>query len=278
MWRLVARKDVRDAIRERQLHVGVGLFLVVGLLAGFMYGDSIPRTAPGDPGLGFLGILVGASLFLVPITALMYAQGRIVDKRSRGELVVLLGMPFSRRDVVLGSLAGRVAITSIVLAVFYAAATGVAALMLAPIPLGRILAFLAVFAVFGGLFVAIGTALSAGLSGTTRAAIGAVGVYLFFLFRIHDLVWSLTLSAVYGSRGVPETLGVLAVQFGPFTALRNVVVGVYPEIAGAFGYFGGTPPTELTLAATPAVGLVVLVAWTVGPLYLGLRRFEGADL
>ncbi|NHN43530.1 ABC transporter permease subunit [Halorubellus sp. JP-L1] len=278
MWRLVARKDVRDSIRERHLHIGAGLFTIVGLIAGFVYADSYDPTYVDQPGVQFLGVLVGVSLFLVPITALMLAQGRIVDKRSRGELVVLLGMPFSRRDVVVGSLAGRAAVTAAVVACLFAFATGVAALMLAPIPLARLVAALVVFAAFGALFVSIGTGISAAVAGTTRAAVGAVGVYLFFVFRLHNIVWELLVKGVYGADNVPRALMPVVAQLGPFAALRNVVVGIYPPIAGAFGYFGGPPPTDITLFATPSVGVLVLALWATVPLYLGLQRFEGADL
>lgn len=278
MWRLIARKDVEDSVRERQLHIGVGLFAIVGLIAGYIYASSYDPAYVDRPDLQFLGVLVGVALFLAPITGIMLAQGRIVDKRSRGELVVLLGMPFSRRDVVLGSVAGRFAVTAAVVSCLFAFATGVAALMVAPIPLLRILAALAVFVAFAGVFVAIGIAISAAVAGTTRAAVLAVGVYLFFVFRLHDIAWSLFVNGVYGTRNAPEALLPVAAQLGPFTALRNVVVGVYPEIAGAFAYFGGTPPTELTALAQPAVGFVVLLAWASAPLYAGLQRFEDADL
>lgn len=278
MWRLVARKDVRDSVRERQLHVGVGLFAVVGVVAGYLYASNYDPAYVERPGLQFLGVLVGAALFLAPIAALMLAQGRIVDKRSRGELVVLLGLPFSRRDVVLGSLAGRLAVTGVVVTCLFAFATGVAAVMLAPIPLGRLVAVLAVFVAFAGIFVALGTAISAAVSGTTRAAVLAVGTYLFFVFRLHDVLWRLLVNGVYGTRSAPADLVPVAAQFGPFAALRNVVVGVYPEIGGAFSYFGGRPPTDATLLAEPSVGVVVLVVWATAPLYLAFERFQGADL
>jgi len=278
MWRLVARKDAADSVRERQLHIGVALFAVVGLVAGYVYASNYDPAYVDRPGLQFLGVLVGAALFLAPITGIMLAQGRIVDKRSRGELVVLLGMPFSRRDVVLGSLAGRFAVTAAVVSCLFAFATGVAALMVAPIPLLRILAALVVFVAFAGIFVAIGTAISAAVSGTTRAAVLAVGVYLFFVFRLHVIAWALFVNGVYGARNAPEALLPVVAQLGPFSALRNVVVGIYPEIAGAFGYFGGAPPTDVTALAQPAVGFVVLIVWATAPLYAGLQRFEGADL
>jgi ABC-2 type transport system permease protein len=277
MWELIARKDFDDAIRERQLHVGVGLFVVVGLFAGWLYGDSNHAATATDPGLALVGILTAASLFLVPITGLMLAQGRIVDKRSRGELVVLLGMPFSRRDVVTGSLASRIAITAIVVLSLFATATGIAALLVAPLPLLRLLGVLVVFVVFAAIFVAVGIGISAGASGTTRAAIIAVGFYLFWLFRLHDIVWGFLLSIAYFRRP-PAGLRALVAQFGPFSALRNVVAGIYPPLTDAFAYFGGQPPTGVTLAAEPAIGVLVLAFWATVPLYVGLHRFEEADL
>lgn len=282
MWRLIARKDAKDAVRERQLYLGTGLFALVGLLAGYLYGDAYDpayEAATGnDPGLQFLGILVGAALFLAPIAALMLAQGRIVDKRARGELVVLLGMPFSRRDVVLGSLAGRVLVSTVVLACLFAFATGVAALMLAPIPLLRLLAFLVAFAAFAAVFVSIGIGISAGIADTTWATVLAVGFYLFFIFRLHAVLWDILLSVAYGGGRVPRGLSAIAAQFGPYAALRNVITGVYPPITGAFAYFGGSSPTDVTAFAQPVVGVLVLAAWATVPLYLGLERFEGADL
>jgi len=283
MWRRLARKDVRDSVRERQLYVAVGLFAVVGIAAGFLYGDSYRNAvevgnASPDPGLRLLGVLVGAALFLVPIAAIMLSQGRVVDKRSRGELVVLLGMPYSRRDVLFGSLAGRTAVAAVAVVSLFGFAAGAAALMLAPIPLLRIVALALAFVGFAAIFAAVGVAISAATRSTTRAAVGAVAFYLFFVFRLHSVVWGLALSAAYGSRNVPRTLEPVAAQLGPFAALRNVVVGLYPEIAGAFGYFGGVPPTRWTLLAAPGVGAIVLAAWATVPLYLGLRRFERADL
>jgi len=281
MWRRIARKDVRDSVRERQLYVAVGLFAVVGIVAGFLYGDSY-RNAVGnaspDPGLRLLGVLVGAALFLVPIAAIMLAQGRIVDKRSRGELVVLLGMPYSRRDVLLGSLAGRIVIATAAVVALFGFAAGAAALMLAPIPLLGLVALAVTFAGFAAIFVAVGVAISAATRSTTRAAVGAVGFYLFFVFRLHGVVFGLALRGAYGSRNVPRTLEPVAAQLGPFAALRNVVAGVDPEIAGAFGYFGGVPPTRWTPLATPGAGALVLAFWATVPLYLAVQRFEGADL
>jgi ABC-2 type transport system permease protein len=276
MWRQIARKDVRDSIRERQLYLAGALFAVVGLITGWMYGDGVRYAT--QPALEFLGLLAGVSVFLAPITGLMLAQGRIVDKRSRGELVVLLGMPFSRRDVVVGSLAGRIAVTAAVVTTLYALATGVAAVMLAPIPLARLLAAVAVFVPFAGIFVSIGVGISAASASTTRAAVLAVGVYLLFVFRLHDVLWRLLVNGVYGARYAPPEMLPIVAQFGPFAALRNVVAGVYPELTGAFAFFGGPPPTDVTALAQPIVGVVVLGFWAVGPLYLGLQRFEGADL
>jgi len=97
-WLQIARKDVGDARRGRQLYYLAGLFGLLGLAIGYVIGRN-PGTVDPDA-LAFA--LLNVFAFLAPIAALTISQADIVRKRTTGELSVLLSLPFSRRSVVGG--------------------------------------------------------------------------------------------------------------------------------------------------------------------------------
>jgi len=268
-WVTVARKEFRDASRARSLWAVTAAMVISVAVAVYVIGFLISQ-APESEISG--NILVGGmtqqgrffTTSLVSVLGLMVAYASIVSERSSGSLKLLVGLPYSRRDVVLGKFAGRAAV--------FAAAT-VAAFVVGFFVL---LTYEEMFLVdylfvallttaLGIAYVGVGIALSASIRKRSRAAAAAVGVFFFFKFLWdtsavpRGIVYAVTRdsTAVTSPPGWYEYL----LALGPNVAYSNV----------ASGYTEGFGNVE-TLSA------VVLVAWVVVPVILGYVVFERGDI
>jgi ABC-2 type transport system permease protein len=124
---------------------------------------------------------------LVSVLGLMVAYASIVGERSSGSLKLLLGLPYSRRDVVLGKLVGRAAV--FVAATVAAFAVGFLVLLtygvVAPIDY---LFLVALTVLLGVAYVSVAIAVSASIRTRSRATAAAVGVFFFFQVPLGHVV------------------------------------------------------------------------------------------
>ncbi len=266
---ILARSDFMDSARERQLFVLAVLFGLCGLGIGYLTGSQFAVTGPA-----LATQLLGLFAFLAPLTAILLSYNVIVGKRTSGELTVLLGLPFSRAEVVLGTAIGRFGILgalTVVGAVVGAIATALFGGSVAPIQLaGAVGATLALSLAF----VALSVGISASTRNTTRASGLAFGAFLLFVFRLWDGI-PVLLNIVferYASWTIPSAAIDLYLQLAPHAAVRNLVQAVDPSLASAFAASVSVAP------GGPVLGVLVLGGWIAGPLLVGYARFANADL
>lgn len=273
-WRLVADKDVGDAIRQYHLHASVLLFVLLFGGTAYVTTNAI-RYAKIDPGAVPFGVTTLA-MFLVPLAAVAFAQGIVVEMRTRGDLKLMLGMPFSRRDVVLGSFAGRTVLVWASILAGFAAATLLALLRGAPVALDLMLEATALVGVLALVFVSLTVAISASVSTETRSGAIAMGVYFLFVFQLWGQVPRIVAYVLNGFRfptQVPEWVPFVA-NLNPVMAFQHAARPVLPGLVN----FGGPVPDVLPVYQTVPFAFVLLALWIVVPLALGLRRFDRTDL
>ena len=273
-WRLLARKDVGDAIRQYHLHAAVALTVL--LFAGTAYVTA--RTFRGEPAApgAVAGALATLGTFLVPLLAVGFSQGVVVGMRERGDLKLLLGLPFSRRDVVLGSVAGRTAVVwaSVLAGVLIGTLVGLA--RGAGLAFDLLLIVTGMLAVLGAVFVAIAVGISSSVSTETRAGALAIGAFFLFVFQLWTQIPRFLLWLVNGFAApttVPTWVHVL-INCNPVLAAWNLLATVLPGGAAFVAEMPETPPFYRALP----FAIAVLAAWIVGPMALGYRRFDRTDL
>ncbi|ELY90373.1 copper ABC transporter permease [Natrialba hulunbeirensis JCM 10989] len=273
----VARKDFLDARRSKIVWLAIAIY--VGFIGLFMVIQRDQLRFHDTAHEGVVSVLVGvvtAGSVLIPVVALVAAYLAIAGERETGSIAFLLGLPNTRRDVVVGKFVSRSAV--IVLGVVCASLVmAVSLLALYPVfPVRTYLVAMGLMALYAVIYVAIAIGISASVASKARAAAVGFGVYValnvFTLFApIGSHVRTLH-TEVLGFAEAP-TLYRFVSQLVPSEALSQVMRTIDVDIAG-----GSLPPADAPFYVQPEFAPVVLCAWIVAPLAVGYTRFKSADV
>jgi ABC-type transport system involved in multi-copper enzyme maturation permease subunit len=273
IWLTIARKEFDDALRSRLIW---GIVLIIAVMTSLSAGISllVPELEGGaDMAIG------GASQFaglLVPIMALIAAYLAVAGERESGSLKVLLGLPPSRGEVLLGKFLGRGGVVAIGLTLGFVVSGIVTAALYGELPLVSFAGTTALTVFLGVSFVGIAIGISAITATRARAMTLAITAYLGL-----TLLWDLAPNAVHvlitgempGS--VVPAWFLLLQGLSPSGAYNVLVQRLLLGVGtGVEARIGGPAPSYLD----PAVFVAILVAWTVVPLLVGYLSFRQADL
>ena len=264
--RQITTTDFAETRNGWQLQMVAGTFGLFGLLFGYA-GDS-----PGET-LFFL------LAFLAPLVALVFTQHTIVGRRTRGELSVLLSLPFSRRDIVCGVWLSRTLfMVSVLVAAYFG---GVIGTLVGGGSLDQtmLVGGFVFTLIISAIFVSIGIGISAATRSTTVASVGIFGTYLLFVFQLWQAVPEAILYLIRGFDS-PESLPTWAEVFAelsPFSALSNALAPVFDALADDLPLASGIP-ADPPLYMEPWVGAPVVFVWILLPVAVGYWQFNRTDL
>ncbi|WP_137291204.1 ABC transporter permease subunit [Natronorubrum halophilum] len=268
---LFVREDVRDTVRERQLHLLAGLYVLLGALVTYTNG----RLSASGPEL--VPPLLAIFAMLTPLLALGFFASALVEKRTTGALKVVLGLPISRGTVVLGTFLGRTLVICTAIFASFLAAVPLALLMGVTVDPVRFVTVAALLAVLGITFTALAVGVSAVVRTATRATASAFGLFVLFFFQL----WTqLPRAVLYVRHGFsfpetnPEWVEFVA-AVNPVAAYAHLMGGFFPDLNnGTFVQ----PPSDPAFYERPAFALVVLVGWIVVSVGVGYWRFRATDI
>jgi ABC-2 type transport system permease protein len=267
-WRVIARKEFRDASRSRTLWVLSALLVL--FVAGATYAIGIVLSgAPEADATGetLVGLLTQqGSLFItsiVPILGLMASYASVVGERTSGSIKILLGLPHSRRDAVVGKFAGRSAVIVVSLLLAFAAGF-VVLLSYEEVSLPAYLVLVLLTCVLGVVYVGVGVGLSAAIASRSRTAAAAVGFFVFF-----KILWD-SFPSIAPRLILYITTGKALEQPDWYDSLLALSPNIaYSNVAA--GFLNGFGSVE-------TFSVFVLSVWLVAPVTVGYLRFRGADL
>jgi ABC-2 type transport system permease protein len=308
-WDAVAHKDFRDAIRSRWLW-GLSLLFVgfIGGIPAVVYGafgdgggssEALFGASGGIPLVGLSLSYSGILAFIVAFIALVSSHGSLIDERESGTLKLLLSLPHSRRDVVVGKFLGRTVVVALPVLAGFLVAIVVMIATSTTVGFGTLLSQIALTVVVAAAFVAIGVGVSASSTSNRQATVSIFGLYFLLAF-----LWSLVargfpaLLSEVAKRlpgvSAPEALTVVKLRMvikylNPLRAYETLVAGLYADSALAARLVKAGFQERLVLGNAlqgqdlPAYFqgwflLLVLLAWVAGPLALGYYVFRGEDL
>lgn len=282
---IVARKEFTHAIRSRSLQVLlIALLIATGIVFRAVDGGA---ESSATVAIELLGLPL--QLF-VPIAAILAAASAVSGERESGSLRLLLGMPVSRTEVVIGKLFGVFGALCVGIGVVFVSAVSLSLITYGSIPFTEFIGLMVASLLLAGAFVSFSLGVSAAVSTRKRSIAVTIGGLFILTFLWEPIVAGTyyVLNGTLPSETIPTWL-VFVERLNPVNAFA-VVAGalgagaVYP-LRVTFGLLGYGIETILTEQGGAELGyvidsvvFVILIAWVVAPISMGLLRFRMVDL
>ncbi|RKD93551.1 ABC transporter permease [Halopiger aswanensis] len=300
--RAIAKKDFQDSIRS-WMFWGLSIFfftLLVAVTGAISYfGDEIAQAGATTEAL--ILFVSQITRLVIPLIAIVLGWKSIAGERETGSIKILLSLPHSRKDVLLGKLLGRSAVLSISLAIGFALAAVVVAVILGGFDVVDYVSLLAMAIIYGLAYTSIAVSLSSMTRSTTLAGAAMAGIFLLFY-----LVWNAiqsalqllmnrgTISGVTYTReatlpdGSTQQISaerlpdwaLFVDMIDPGNAFQNAIT----VLSSAGGSNLGTSypeyyfPDGLPFYLENWFSFVILLLWIVVPIAIALFRFDRVDL
>ena len=103
--RILAAKEFRDRLRNRWVIAVAIIFTLFALAISYFGAAQQGSVGPGNIQVT-IASLVSLVIYLIPLIALMLGYDAIVGERERGSLDLLLSLPITRLELLLGKFLG----------------------------------------------------------------------------------------------------------------------------------------------------------------------------
>ncbi|MEF8831262.1 MAG: ABC transporter permease subunit, partial [Halobacteriales archaeon] len=202
-------------------------------------------------------------------------------ERESGSLKLMLALPHSRQDVVVGKFVVRSAAMAVAVVVGFVL-PGIALAAFAEFQVGTYVGYVLWVVVLSTVFVAIGVGISANTTTQWRSIAVMLAFYLVFVifWVMLQLVFGLVLLFLLSEwpEWMPYTVQEMALGLRVVnpTGAFKILTSAFLEgqlLAPDAGQAQGVRDRSIQLWS-----LASLVAWTTIPLALGILRFDDADL
>lgn len=262
----IAAKEFRDRIRNRWVLAVALVFAVFSLVIAYFGGAQ-----QGVVGFRSIEItiasLVSLVIYLIPLIALLLGFDAIVGERERGSLDLLLSLPITRLELLLGKYLGlAAALTASMLGGFGV----VIALLFGQIDsrgLFHFIGFMFSSVLLGLAFLSLAVLLSVIARDRTRASGLAIAAWFFFVL-VFDLLMLGLLVGTGGRMGGDAFTWLLLLN--PADVFRILNVFSLEDVRTLYGLASIVPPA---LGNPLAMGAVMLV-WIALPLMIAKWRFK----
>lgn len=268
-WRQIltlAAKEFRDRLRNRWVLAVALVFTVFSLVIAYFGGAQQGQL--GLRSIEFtIASLVSLVIYLIPLIALLLGFDAVVGERERGSLDLLLSLPITRLELLLGKYLGlAAALTLSTLAGF-----GLVALLLFKQfswpGLYHYVGFMLSSVLLGLAFLSLAVLMSVIARERTRASGLAIAMWFFFVL-VFDLLLLGGLVATGGSYGGDAFAYLLLLN--PADVFRILNVFSLEDVRTLYGLASIVPPA----LAKPWLMGSVMLAWIVVPLALARWRFK----
>ncbi|MCE1244730.1 ABC transporter permease subunit [Oryzomicrobium sp.] len=263
---VIAGKEFWDRIRNRWV-LAVALVFTVFALSIAYFGTAQQGS------VGFRSIdltiasLVSLVIYLIPLIALMLGFDAIVGEKERGSLDLLLTLPVTRVEVILGKylgLAGALTFSSV-------AGFGLVGLILSPqlnvAALIHYAGFMGSAILLGMAFLSLAVMVSVLALDRTRASGLAIALWFFFVLIFDLLILGILVvsGGQFGGDAFPYLL-----LLNPADVFRVLNVFSLDEVRTLYGLATVFPPA----LSHPALLCAVMAAWIAAPLGVAMWRFK----
>lgn len=264
--RVIAVKEFRDRIRNRWV-LAVALIFALFALAIAYFGAA----QQGE--VGFRGVdvtiasLVSLVIYLVPLIALILGYDAIVGEKERGSLELLLSMPITRFEILLGKYLGLAAALASSTVLGFGAGLLPLASHLNVNDLFHYSGFVLSAILMGMAFLSLSMLVSVIAQDRVRASGVAIALWFFFVL-IFDLLLMGALVISHGNLGSSVFAAVL--MLNPADVFRLLNIFSSQQVQNMYGLATVMPDT----LTNPMVLGSIMLGWIVAPFLLANWRFK----
>ncbi len=262
----LAGKEFRDRFRNRWVLAVAVVFTVFSLMITYFGGAVQGQIGPRSIELT-IASLVSLVIYLIPLIALLLGFDAIVGERERGSLDLLLALPITRLELLLGKFLGLAGALTLSTVAGFALVAVLLFQQFSYAGLYHYLGFVLSSVLLGLAFLSLAMLLSVLARDRTRASGLAIALW-FALVLVFDLLLLGLLVASGGELGGDAFAYLLLLN--PADIFRILNIFSLDDVRRLYGLASIVPPA---LGQAWLMGGAMLV-WIVGPLALASWRFK----
>lgn len=264
--RVIATKEFRDRLRNLWVVAVAVIFALFALAIAYLGSAQLGSV-------GFRGIdvtiasLVSLVIYLVPLIALIMGYDTIVGEKERGSLELLLSMPITRFEILLGKYLGLSAALASATVIGFGAGLLPLASQLGANDLYHYTGFVLSAILMGMAFLSLSLLVSVIAQDRMRASGAAIMLWFFFVL-IFDL---LLMGALVVSQGkLSSTIFAGLLMLNPADVFRLLNIFSSDQVQSMYG-LATVMPESLT---NPAILVGIMLGWIVLPFAVTHWRFK----
>jgi Cu-processing system permease protein len=262
----LAGKEFRDRFRNRWVLAVALVFTVFSLMITYFGAAVQGQIGPRSIELT-IASLVSLVIYLIPLIALLLGFDAIVGERERGSLDLLLALPITRLELLLGKFLGLAGALTLSTVAGFALVAVLLFQQFSYAGLYHYLGFVVSSVLLGLAFLSLAMLLSVLARDRTRASGLAIALW-FALVLVFDLLLLGLLVASGGELGGDAFAYLLLLN--PADIFRILNIFSLDDVRRLYGLASIVPPA---LGQAWLMGGAMLV-WIVGPLALASWRFK----
>lgn len=261
----LAAKELRDRMRNRWVLAVALVFTVFSLVITYL-----GAAQQGQIGLKSVELtitsLVSLVIYLIPLIALLLGFDAIVGERERGSLDLLLALPITRLELLLGKYLGLAAALTLSTLLGFSLVAVLLYQQFGWQGLVHYVAFMLSSVLLGLAFLSLAVLMSVVARERTRASGMAIALWFFFVL-VFDLILLGALVGTGGSYGGDVFAWLLLLN--PADVFRILNVFSMDEVRSLYGLSSIVP----SALAKPWLMTGVMLAWIMLPLAVARWRF-----
>ncbi len=262
----LAAKEFRDRLRNRWVLAVAVVFTAFSLLITYFGSAAQGQIGPRSIELT-IASLVSLVIYLIPLIALLLGFDAIVGERERGSLDLLLALPITRLELLLGKYLGLAAALTLSTVAGFALVAGVLYQRFGASALYHYGGFVLSSVLLGLAFLSLAVLLSVLARDRTRASGLAIALW-FGLVLVFDLLLLGLLVATGGQVGGEAFAYLLLLN--PADIFRILNVFSLDDAQRLYGLASILPPAMGQVGGLTAA----MLAWIAGPLLIASWRFR----
>ena len=262
----VAHKELRDRLRNRWVLAVALVFTAFALVIAYFGGAQ--QGAVGLRSIEFtIASLVSLVIYLIPLIALLLGFDAIVGERERGSLDLLLSLPITRFELLLGKYLGLAAALTLSTLAGFGLVAALVVVQTGTAGLEPYAGFMFSSVLLGLAFLSLAVMLSVFAGDRTRASGLAIAMWFFFVLVFDLLLLGLLVvsGGETGSDWFPYML-----LLNPADVFRILNVFSLDDVRTLYGLTSIVPGA----LAKPWLMVLVMLGWIVAPLSIATWRFH----